>query len=545
MLKMEYGSVVPARARAGAPILPDGSLEHPLLLRLSGPAACNNGCRRCLADPADRAGDAVSADVAERHVVIRHREPLLDPDLARAVEGLLARGAASVSVLTNGRLLLYPARARALLSAGVSRFIVKIFGADASEHDAHTRAPGSFEQSCRGVLTVRRLGGQVFAAFPTLAVHERSAASGRQRDRCRDLALRLTGDRPVALPEPLVRAHAGEYRYDLIRRRGKLAHRFWSSAFFPMAHVNTGPACNLRCTYCNVRGGEDMRLFDREYVEQMIDLAARDARALQEGGRPTLDLIGGEPMVHPDLPRLVSRGRSAGFPFVTLCTNGVALSKPGRLDRLIDAGLTGIRFSLHDHRADVAGALAGAPRLRVYPEVAKMLLSRPELETHFFRLALRENIDALPDYLRFLAEHNRTGRPVELMLGIPSLRGRVRERPRLYPPLPILRERVRAFVALARELGIEPLLHHTPGCLLPEEPERHACLHVMTTQVDSLRGTVEVQSFEGDTRYAPACDECTGKLNGCAGIPQAFWDLDPKAAEAWVVPLRYRPETEP
>lgn len=497
-----------------------------------------------MASPATDAEDARCADVTGRHVVLRHREPLLDPELASVVGGLRARGAASVSVVTNGRLLLYPARARWLVGAGVDRFIVKLFGANASAHDAHTRAPGSFAQACRGALEVRKLGGRALVTFPALAAGGRGA-DDRERDRCRDLAVRLTGAGPADLPEPLVNVHAGEYRYDLIRRRGKLIHRHWASAFFPMAHVNTGPACNLRCTYCNVRGGEDMRLFDREYVEHMIDVAAGETLALGEGGRPTLDLIGGEPTVHPDLPRLVARGRAAGFPFVTICTNGISLLQPKRLDRLIDAGLTGIRYSLHDHRAEVSGALAGAPRLKVYPEVAKMLLSRPELETHIFRLVLGENIDALGDYLRFLAEHNRTGRPVELMLGIPSLRGRVHDRHRLYPPLQGLRERLRACVSLARELGIEPLLHHTPGCLLPEEPERHACLHVLTTHVDSLRGTVEVQSFEGDTRYAAACGDCTGKSNGCAGVPKAYWDLDPKAAEAWVVPLRYRPETEP
>jgi hypothetical protein len=78
----------------------------------------------------------------------------------------------------------------------------------------------------------------------------------------------------------------------------------------------------------------------------------------------------------------------------------------------------GVRLSFHDHRPEHANALADVPGLAAtYPEVAAMLLARPEVETHVFRIILAETIDALPDYVRWLAAHNRTGRPIDLTLG--------------------------------------------------------------------------------------------------------------------------------
>jgi len=545
--KLESFSTASARCRGGIRLRPDGTRESPLLLRLPAGtgSTCNNGCRTCLTLPLQDSESDFHCDVRGKHVVIRDREPLMRTDLIRAVGQLRARSASSISILTNGRLLVYAPIVRTLLAGGVDRLVVKLFAADAAGHDAHTRTPGSFNQACLGIRNARALGAEVVVAFPTLPEGMRGTrASDIQSTTA--LARSLTQTDPVRFPESRVLAHAGEFRYDLIQRRGSFRNRLWSNRFFPMVHVPTGPLCNLRCVYCNVRGGEDQRTFERAYVELLIDTAAQSVLALDGEGRPTLDIIGGEPTLHPDLPLLVRRARDCGFRHVTICTNGVRLLRANLLDRLGEAGLTGIRFSLHDHRAEIAEKLAGIQGTGSrYCEVAKHLLSRSDVETHFFRLILRENADALQEYLEFLSEHNNTGRPVDLMLGMPSMRGRVMNRHDLCPPLEGLRARVAAAVLRGTQLGMDILLHHAPGCLMPEEPERHSCWHILTSQVSALSGNIEELSFEGEAEYAPACSGCTGRSGGCAGLPRAYWEHDPREAAAWVVPLRYRPGMTP
>lgn len=538
MARTELPATAPARARVGLPIVPDGSRRHPHLLRLPPAAdgsepACNNGCEPCLTRAVDDVPDAVFG----QHVVLRDREPTLRGDLAQVIFDLRRRGAASVALLTNGRMLVYARVARVLVDAGVDRFVVKLFGLDAGAHDAHTRVPGSFEQALRGIATVRELGGQALVTFPVLLAGTREECEATQARRV-TLARELTGRDPVEMPEPEVLAHGGEYRYDLVLLKPETSGTRWQGAYFPMVHVNTGPACNIRCVYCNVHGGDDQRLFDRDYVQQMIDAAFAWCQRELPGLRPTLDFIGGEPTLHPDLPALVAYARKIGFPSVLICSNGVLLKKAGFLDKLAAAGLSGVRYSLHDHRAEMAGRLADIPGVGSrYPEVARLLLSRRDLVPHIFRLLLPQTLDALDEYMRWVGEHNHTGKRLQITLGMPSARGRMQSTRELYPPLSELRERVRSAIRIGESFGLDVIVHHAPACVHPEDTTRAMCLHVEALQVDALLGERRAFNTEGDAEYGAACDRCPARSAGCYGLPRAYFELDREGAEAWLTPV--------
>lgn len=537
----------PARLRVGLPVLADGSRERPLLLGLqpaglqpaglepASAARCNNGCQPCVTERVtERVPTTAHGAITGRHVVVRDREPTLDPALPHKVQALSRQAPASLTLLTNGRMLAVGPVVATLLRAGATRFVVKLFGLDAQSHDAHTRVPGAFAQALAGIARARALEADVLVTFPRDA--------GRTGAAHHALARTLTGRDAIEHPEPEVETHANEFRYDVVFLRPGVTEPLWlHDNFFPMAHVHIGPFCNLRCTYCNVHGGDDQRLYDAPYVESILEAAAAQVLAKSDGrGTPTLDFIGGEPTVHPELPRFIRRARALGFRKVYVCTNGTLLGRPGYLDGLVEAGLTGLRYSFHDHRADVARELADVPGLGArYVEIATMLLRRTDLHLHLYRILLRETLDALPDYVRWLAEHNHTGRPLDLSFGMPSMRGRLFDNRHLYPPLEGLREKVAEAIAIARSHGAEPVVHHAPACLVADAPRRAASLHVQTTQLRAETGIPVEQSFEGDARYGRACEGCSGKQGGCHGLPSAYWDADSEAAERWLRPLSY------
>jgi MoaA/NifB/PqqE/SkfB family radical SAM enzyme len=102
------------------------------------------------------------------------------------------------------------------------------------------------------------------------------------------------------------------------------------------AQLNVTWRCNLDCAYCT------------EYDNQkgdvpFEDLVARIAKC-QELGVLHTDLIGGEPLLHPDLIRLFSeikrRGMTSG-----MTTNGFLLTAD-KLDRLLDAGMGRLQISV-------------------------------------------------------------------------------------------------------------------------------------------------------------------------------------------------------
>lgn len=523
MARTERTATAPARMRVGLPIIPDGSERHPLLVTLGGDARCNNGCEPCVTH-----GASASEDVRGRHVVIRDREPTLDKALPKRIAALKAGGAIAVTLLTNGRMLVYPRLARAIVAAGATRIVVKIFGPEAAAHDAHTRVAGSFEQARAGIRTARAAGADVLVTFPLQ----------RGDERMRDLARELTGHDPIEMPEPEVEAHGGEYRYDVVLVREGVTDPRWIEGMLPMVHVNTGPACNIRCVYCNVHGGDDQRLFDREYVDRMLVAALEWTRRELPGQRPTIDFIGGEPTLHPELPSFIARARELGFDSVLICTNGALLLRDGYLDRLSAAGLTGVRFSFHDHRSEMAGKLADVSGVgEKYVDVAKALLSRQDLRPHFFRILLRENLDALEDYLRWIAAHNRTGHALEVMFGMPSQRGRMESAHALFPSLTEVRDSVARAVELGSELGLDILLHHAPACLYPRDPSRAMCLHVEALQIEALANLRRAFNTEGDAQYGAACVTCPARGRGCHGLPRAYFEMDARAAERWLIPL--------
>lgn len=122
--------------------------------------ACNNRCLVCAqgdarntaAPPAPAELQRALEGVAKGDVVaFTGGEPTLIealPDLIREATG---RGAA-VLLQTNGRRLAYPSYVTLLAAAAPSLALdVSLLGSTAAMHDYHTRTPGSFAQTAKGI----------------------------------------------------------------------------------------------------------------------------------------------------------------------------------------------------------------------------------------------------------------------------------------------------------------------------------------------------------------------------------------------------------
>lgn len=102
------------------------------------------------------------------------------------------------------------------------------------------------------------------------------------------------------------------------------------------AQLNITWKCNLDCVYCTE--------YDNSKGHVPTDELMSRIDKCKELGTLHTDLIGGEPMLHPDLPRLMSyitkRGMTTG-----MTTNGFLLTED-RLKELMDAGMGRIQISL-------------------------------------------------------------------------------------------------------------------------------------------------------------------------------------------------------
>ena len=100
--------------------------------------------------------------------------------------------------------------------------------------------------------------------------------------------------------------------------------------------------CNLACGYCNEYDTHSPPV-PTETLLASIDQLARLNTA-------SITLTGGEPLLHPDLDRLVRAARAHRM-IVTTITNGFRLTRDW-IDRLNDAGLQGMQISIDNLKPD-------------------------------------------------------------------------------------------------------------------------------------------------------------------------------------------------
>lgn len=94
--------------------------------------------------------------------------------------------------------------------------------------------------------------------------------------------------------------------------------------------------CNLSCGYCNEYDDHSPPVDTTELI--------RRVDAVADAGTVVLTLTGGEPLLHPDLGRIVRHAVSSGLVCTTI-TNGYTITRR-RIDELNHAGLTLLQVSI-------------------------------------------------------------------------------------------------------------------------------------------------------------------------------------------------------
>jgi MoaA/NifB/PqqE/SkfB family radical SAM enzyme len=109
-----------------------------------------------------------------------------------------------------------------------------------------------------------------------------------------------------------------------------------------MAHIIPIRRCNLSCTYCNEFDDFSKPVPVETMYERLNQLAAL--------GTTVITFSGGEPLLHPDLDRLITHVRRRGI-IAGMITNGYLLT-PQRVKQLNDAGLDHMQISIDNVMPD-------------------------------------------------------------------------------------------------------------------------------------------------------------------------------------------------
>jgi MoaA/NifB/PqqE/SkfB family radical SAM enzyme/radical SAM superfamily enzyme YgiQ (UPF0313 family) len=219
--------------------------------------------------------------------------------------------------------------------------------------------------------------------------------------------------------------------------------------------VNLTYRCNNRCVFCAV-GDREAR--DAGTADVLAALRRHRAR-----GFDLLDIDGGEPTLHPELPGLVAAARRLGYARVAVTTNGRTLSLPGVAAALVRAGVTEVLVSLHAPTAALHERLTRAPgsfRQTVAGLRALLAAAGDAVHVAVNTTVVRRNLAALPALARLLA---RLGvRRWNVQVVTPFGRARAAH----VPAESALRRQLGALLAGAPP-GLAIQVVNCPPCLLP------------------------------------------------------------------------------
>jgi len=116
--------------------------------------------------------------------------------------------------------------------------------------------------------------------------------------------------------------------------------------------IVTNYNCDLCCRFCS-QGDFDPALF------KPFKTAIAEIYKAKKMGYKRLGFSGGETLLRPELPKLISAAKHVGFKFIRLQTNAIRLADMALAEELVRAGLTFCKFTFLSRKETVHDRLTG------------------------------------------------------------------------------------------------------------------------------------------------------------------------------------------
>jgi hypothetical protein len=273
--------------------------------------------------------------------------------------------------------------------------------------------------------------------------------------------------------------------------------------------------CNQNCPFCFVDlNGSRSSLAE---IEARLDSVPPDAPR-------SLSFSGGEPGSESRLPEIARLARAKGFKDLLLETNGVYLSKPGRVGELVEAGLRIFFMSFHSHVPDAYDKITGSKnQFPLAVAGLRNILACDGAHVNCNIVVNRLNLATLSETVAFLHELRRPFRKrIGIYLAWLNDAGQLKA-PELAVSLEEAAPRLKEAVARARKcrLPVSPFEGNcsAPVCVLGQDegmaPRRRF------SQEDVSYQESFADAGPGGRAKSPKCRECVYDAC-CRGVPVEY-----------------------
>ncbi len=290
----------------------------------------------------------------------------------------------------------------------------------------------------------------------------------------------------------------------------------------PSQTIRIGLACNEGCIYCFADPelwADRPKGWGKDYSNLISDDWRTEIREIRRAGYDGLSISGGEPLLHPDVVKMVKYARLLGFGRVELQTNG-ALVTAENARRLARAGVCSALVSMPSHVEKVYNAITATREYHASALAGVRHLLDQRVRVTLAHVLCTANYQHVADYVDFVAEHYQGIQSVIFLYVQPE--GRARLKPGLYPSLDALRPYWEEAMARCDRLGVPFRTEAQTGlplCMMTGH-EDHADMGLMLRPDEFWADDVSsFQYMQGHKRQGASCGECFfGKV--CYG----FWN---------------------
>ncbi|MBK9261562.1 MAG: radical SAM protein [Polyangiaceae bacterium] len=269
--------------------------------------------------------------------------------------------------------------------------------------------------------------------------------------------------------------------------------------------VVLGYDCNLACTYCTITQEMRLRALPTERVAREIDRAA--SRGFRE-----VAFTGGEPTIRNDLPTLVKYAKKRGFVDVKVASNGLRYAHMPYLEMLANAGVNQFHVSMHAFTDDAYEATVQRMETAALRRQAIANLVERNLNPVADLILKEDTYRDVRAWVLALAEQGVK----QFRLWLVSLTDGNAKNTHQLPRLPLVAEKVREALDVARTSGLDVRSLHIPRCFLSGYEE-----HVHHPGADLVTVVTPDDVFDlKDSRLSGGV-----KPSGCSGCK--FYDVCP------------------
>jgi MoaA/NifB/PqqE/SkfB family radical SAM enzyme len=223
--------------------------------------------------------------------------------------------------------------------------------------------------------------------------------------------------------------------------------------------LSIGEHCNNNCTFCINPTESWAPLAETDRLLRVIEQTAAQ-------GYRRLGFLGGEPTLHPELPRLVEHAYNEGYEEVMLVTNGRKLADPVLAQAVYDAGVRRALFMLLSHQDEIHDGITRKPGSLAQALAGARQAQSVGIEVSANLPVCRSNVDHLTETVAFLRERG-IERFCFLYL---SAYGNVLTNPGVLAPYPIAARELRRAVEVHADADL--LIDNFPFCYLPGLEDR-------------------------------------------------------------------------